>query len=549
MESSNHKVFSSFIAFSLLHTGYPHYRVFEIAAIRYGPNGIEEEWSRLLSPKLFLSRQRQQYYGVTNQELETKPVLYRVLPEFVKFVGTLPLVAHFCSYQLSFFREYSWELVPIEYRFCTWRLAQKVLSISAEEASLEEMRKYFHFKRASSSKARENAFLTARVFSKLFELLQKKIPVLSLEALRRIQWECPLPSLLSKPQKWPSSPGIFYAKDAQKNILYIGMGANLQATLERLFVQSRRKGLSNKLKKMIQQIDQLDVEICGHELEAEIKEAFLVGEHRPPYNQLLNRLSTHIYLKISTDVDSPKISISEKYVSKGHFFGPFQKRDWLEKFLEALSVVFFPQDFPREEQEFLPLFDKNPLPSSQDILFARESYLKTLEDVIALFQGRSWSLLQQIDQKIQHFLKELQVQEAEKFSAYRRLIQEGVEYLLHLQKVTLKNYLVLLPGRNADTYHLLPVIQGRVHPFWVYHRYQQSLADLAQKVLVYFFLHQYPSSKPLEPFELHPSLTVYRWMYEKTHDFVGILMDNMSQEDLYFELERKIPLVRSLRSF
>ena len=87
---------------------------------------------------------------------------------------------------------------------------------------------------------------------------------------------------------------------------------------------------------MIQQIHQLDVEICGHELEAQIKEALLVSEFRPPYNQILNRLSTYTYLKISIEADSPKISISEKYASKGYFFGPFQKRDWLEKFLEAL---------------------------------------------------------------------------------------------------------------------------------------------------------------------------------------------------------------------
>lgn len=79
----------------------------EVSAIKYDGNKKIDTFSTLIKPKVRIPYYITNITGITNDMVEDAPEVEVVMPELVKFVGDLPIVAHNANFDYKFIQNYS----------------------------------------------------------------------------------------------------------------------------------------------------------------------------------------------------------------------------------------------------------------------------------------------------------------------------------------------------------------------------------------------------------------------------------------------------------
>ena len=108
----------------------------------------------------------------------------------------------------------------------------------------------------------------------------------------------------------PQTPGVYKMKDQSGTIIYIGKAKNLKNRVAQYFNTSRSHSI--KTKKMVEKIHDIDFIECDGEFEALVLETNLIKEFRPRYNVLMRDDKNYVYIKVSTNEDYPRLSITRK---------------------------------------------------------------------------------------------------------------------------------------------------------------------------------------------------------------------------------------------
>lgn len=81
----------------------------------------------------------------------------------------------------------------------------------------------------------------------------------------------------------PSSPGVYLMKDGNGGILYVGKSKNLQQRVRSYFYPSAPH--SNKIKRLVNNVKDLEIRVTDTEFEALMLECRLIREWKPVYNK------------------------------------------------------------------------------------------------------------------------------------------------------------------------------------------------------------------------------------------------------------------------
>lgn len=95
---------SSYTAFDVETTGLSPQsdRIIEIGAVRYSAGQETRRFQALVNPGFPISPQISELTGITNSELGRAPDISSVLPEFLHFLGSDPVIAHNAPFDRSF---------------------------------------------------------------------------------------------------------------------------------------------------------------------------------------------------------------------------------------------------------------------------------------------------------------------------------------------------------------------------------------------------------------------------------------------------------------
>ena len=133
----------------------------------------------------------------------------------------------------------------------------------------------------------------------------------------------------------PSDPWVYFFKNKNDEILYVGKAKNLQKRLAQYFSPGsvRKQDMVNKAYK-------IDFMVVNNESEALYLEDNLIKKHKPYYNNMLKADNSYCYIKI-TNHDFPQILITrDKKNDKATYIGPKHHTQELKKFLQYLRQVF-----------------------------------------------------------------------------------------------------------------------------------------------------------------------------------------------------------------
>lgn len=122
-------------------------------------------------------------------------------------------------------------------------------------------------------------------------------------------------------KKLPDKPGVYLMKDKNDNIIYVGKAVVLKNRVRSYF---RKTNKTERIKKMVSNIDHFEYIVVGSEDEALILECNLIKKHRPKFNVLLKDDKTYPYICVTVKSDYPNVFITRRVLNDGSkYFGPY----------------------------------------------------------------------------------------------------------------------------------------------------------------------------------------------------------------------------------
>ena len=136
----------------------------------------------------------------------------------------------------------------------------------------------------------------------------------------------------------PSKPGVYFFKDLENEIIYIGKAKNLRNRVRSYFQKSKHQSAKNI--SQIKRISNVEWLVVRSEVEALLTEANLIKQHQPHYNVSLKDDKSFPYIRITKE-PYPRVFITREVVRDGSkYFGPYTDVYHLRRSLKAVHKIF-----------------------------------------------------------------------------------------------------------------------------------------------------------------------------------------------------------------
>ncbi|HLC79763.1 MAG TPA: excinuclease ABC subunit UvrC [archaeon] len=119
--------------------------------------------------------------------------------------------------------------------------------------------------------------------------------------------------------KIPQEPGVYFFRDLQNEIIYIGKAKNLKKRVSSYFTN---KNHYPRIALMVLRIANIEFVAVDNEVEALLLENNMIKKHSPKYNIDLKDSKTFAYIKLTAE-KFPRILSTRKVTPDGKYFGPY----------------------------------------------------------------------------------------------------------------------------------------------------------------------------------------------------------------------------------
>lgn len=220
----------------------------------------------------------------------------------------------------------------------------------------------------------------------------------------------------------PKEPGIYKMINEKGEILYVGKAKNLS---NRLNQYTQPNNLSQRIKRMVAQIDKVEHMVTKNEMEALILECNLIKSLRPPFNILMRDDKSYAYLQISKVHPFPRLVKFRGVRSQdAYYFGPYPFGMVADMTLTYLQKIFrirncTDQEFSSRTRPCLQYFIKRCSAPCVGLIDAKE-YATSLYQAKKFLEGKTSDVQEYLTSKMNAHSAAL---EFEKAATYRDRLQ------------------------------------------------------------------------------------------------------------------------------
>ncbi len=154
-----------------------------------------------------------------------------------------------------------------------------------------------------------------------------------------------LSRLKKKANRLPLLPGVYIMRDRQNEIIYIGKAKALKNRVTQYFGAGNQH--TEKVKRMVSNVDDFDYIVCSSEFEALILENSLIKQNQPKYNILLKDDKGYFYIKI-TDDKWKRIVTAKSSDKNGEYIGPYNSGYIVKQTVDEARKIFKLPDCSRD---------------------------------------------------------------------------------------------------------------------------------------------------------------------------------------------------------
>jgi excinuclease ABC subunit C len=204
-------------------------------------------------------------------------------------------------------------------------------------------------------------------------------------------------SLEAKLKTLPRSPGVYFHKAENGEIIYVGKAAILKNRVRQYFQSTRDMDI--KTRALVEEIYDTDWVETESELDALFLESEMVKRYMPRYNILLRDDKSQTFVRIDLKSTWPTIEFTRNPIDDGaEYFGPYYNGVAIKKALRYLRKIF-------------PYYTRAPKLGQRPDLDAHiglsprpgvspEEYRATLRQLIRYLQGGRKAIIKDIEKQM-----------------------------------------------------------------------------------------------------------------------------------------------------
>ena len=224
--------------------------------------------------------------------------------------------------------------------------------------------------------------------------------------------------LRKKAMALPLSPGVYIMHNKGGKIIYIGKAKALKNRVSQYF--GSQTNHSEKVRRMVENVDNFEYIICDSEFEALILECSLIKQHTPKYNILLKDDKGYSYIRISNEKWRKITYELQKKDDGATYIGPYKSSFYVKQSVEEANRIFklpschksFPRDFGKG-RPCLNFHIKQCLaPCTGKVKFSE--YNENVEQAISFLKGGSGESVKQLTLEMEQASENLEFERAAK---------------------------------------------------------------------------------------------------------------------------------------
>lgn len=144
--------------------------------------------------------------------------------------------------------------------------------------------------------------------------------------------------LKQKLNKLPASPGVYFHKNSDGEIIYVGKAAVLKNRVRQYFQKSHKDAKTTAL---VAEIADTDWIVVDTEMDALFLESEMIKRYKPKWNILLRDDKTVSYIRINMKDEVPYLTFTRTpQDDKATYIGPFYGKSAVEKAVRILRRIF-----------------------------------------------------------------------------------------------------------------------------------------------------------------------------------------------------------------
>ena len=201
-------------------------------------------------------------------------------------------------------------------------------------------------------------------------------------------------ALRQKLRKLPASPGVYFHKNADGAIIYVGKAAVLKNRVRQYFQKSQK---DVKTEALVKEIDDTDWIVVDTEMDALFLESEMIKRYMPKWNILLRDDKTVSYVRIDMKSEVPYVSFTRNPVDdKATYVGPFYGKSAVEKAVRMLRRIFPYYTKPYTGHKTLDT-DLGLTPGIEIGKSTPQDYKRNLRKLISYLEGGRDKLIKELE--------------------------------------------------------------------------------------------------------------------------------------------------------
>ncbi|MCU9533590.1 excinuclease ABC subunit UvrC [Streptococcus sp. CSL10205-OR2] len=214
----------------------------------------------------------------------------------------------------------------------------------------------------------------------------------------------------------PDSPGCYFHKDKNGQIIYVGKAKNLRNRVRSYF----RGSHDTKTEMLVSEIEDFEFIVTNSNTEALLLEINLIQENKPKYNIRLKDDKSYPFIKI-TNEDYPRIVITRQVKKDGgRYFGPYPDAGAANDIKKMLDRIFPFKKCTNPPEKVCFYYHLGQCMAHTVCHVDKAFFMAMANDVKHFLNGQDDKIVNQIKEKMQTAAEAL---EFERAAEYRNLLQ------------------------------------------------------------------------------------------------------------------------------
>lgn len=351
--------------------------------------------------------------------------------------------------------------------------------------------------------------------------------------------------LRRKAMALPESPGVYIMHNKNKKIIYIGKAKVLKNRVSQYF--GSQNNHSEKVRRMVENVDYFEYIICDSEFEALVLECSLIKQHTPKYNILLKDDKGYSYIRVSDEKWRRITYELQKKDDGATYIGPYMTGFYVKQSIEQANRAFklpdctrkFPECFGKERPCLNYHIKQCLAPCTGKVKFSE--YNENVEQALEFLKGGSSESIKQLTEEMEAASESLDFERAAKI----RDKINAIKKMADKQKVVSVNVpdqdvIAYFTDGERGCFQVFKFVGGRLtdHENFVINNPMDGENELSQFITGFYSMREIPKNITLD---LMPedSEVIEKWLSQKRGNRVYLTCPQRGEQAQLVQMCRK----------